>query len=457
MHRGLSTALIIPVLDEEQTIGSVLDGIDRSLIDSLIVVDNGSTDRSADLAVAHGAHVFKEPRRGYGSACLRGLSECRGSDLILFMNGDGSDAPEEIPRLLDAFLKRGADLVIGSRVRRKREPGALTPAQRFGNALTCVLLRLFWKQRATDLGPFRAIRRAALDRLGMIDPDFAWTIEMQVKAAQLGLRTVEVPVSCRNRRGGRSKVSGTVRGSWLAGKGILSYVFAAKFAEIKGALRREQPKRQSRERLILFTRFPESGRTKTRLIPALGAKGAVALHDRLAKHALGQARRLAELRGAEFSVHHAGGSASAMRIWLGEGIAYEPQRGDDLGARMAEAFRDAFSGGAERVVIMGSDCPDLSAEILSRAFDTLETDPVVFGPAFDGGYTLIGLRHPCPELFSGIEWGGRTVLMDTIRKAWQNDLQVTLLDPLRDIDRPEDLEHAAAFLPERAAGHAAGK
>ena len=148
MHRGLSTALIIPVLDEEQTIGSVLDGVDRALIDLLIVVDNGSTDRSADLAIAHGARLFKEPRRGYGSACLRGLAECHGSDLILFMDGDGSDDPEEIPRLLDAFLKQGADLVIGSRVLGECERGALTPTQRFGNALTCALLRLFWGQRA---------------------------------------------------------------------------------------------------------------------------------------------------------------------------------------------------------------------------------------------------------------------------------------------------------------------
>ncbi len=447
MYRGHSTALIIPVLNEEETIGDVLDGIDRSLIDSLIVVDNGSTDRSAALAAAKGARLFKEPKLGYGSACLRGLAECRASNLILFMDGDGSDDPAEIPHLLEAICEQNADLVIGSRALGECEPGALTPVQRFGNALTCSLLRLFWGIRATDLGPFRAIRRSALDKLQMVDPDFGWTIEMQVKAAQIGLKIVEVPVSYRNRRGGQSKISGTLRGSWLAGKRILGYVFEAKLAEI----RKPAPKAvgKGQERLMLFTRFPTLGQTKTRLIPALGPEGATLLHDRLAKHALGEAHRLVRNRGTTLSVHHAGGDDSEMSAWLGKSIQFKAQGRGDLGERMVDAFDFAFGEGTDRAVIMGSDCPELSAEILDRAFAALETDPLVLGPAADGGYTLIGLRRPFPELFSDMPWGSDTVLTETLRRATELGVRANTLETLHDIDRPEDLERAAAFLPER--------
>jgi glycosyltransferase involved in cell wall biosynthesis len=215
----------------------VLDAIDRRVVDRVVVGDNGSTDSTAEVAARHGATVVVEPRRGYGSACLRALGllhDLAGDGLVVFMDADGSDDPTELPLVLDPLATGAADVVIGSRVLGHSEPGALTPVQRFGNTLTCSLIRLFWGVRFTDLGPFRAITKDALDRLEMRDPDFGWTIELQVKAVQRGLRVVEVPVSRRVRRAGESKVSGNLRGSYLAGKRILGYVLEAKMRDLRG-------------------------------------------------------------------------------------------------------------------------------------------------------------------------------------------------------------------------------
>jgi len=235
VFRGLATALIIPALDEEASIGAVVESVDRAVVDDVIVVDNGSRDATAERAAAAGATVVREPRRGYGSACQAGIRAAPQAELLVFLDGDGSDDPTEISSLLTALLDRGVDLAIGSRTLGRAEPGALTTVQRLGNALTCGLVRLLWGARFTDLGPFRAVRRDALSRLEMSDPGFGWTIEMQVKAAQRGLAFVEVPTSRRTRRGGRSKITGNLVGSYRAGKRILGYVAEAKLRELVGA------------------------------------------------------------------------------------------------------------------------------------------------------------------------------------------------------------------------------
>ena len=226
--------LIIPALNEEATIGPLLRRVDRTVVDLVVVVDNGSTDRTAELAAAGGATVLRETRRGYGSACLKALRDGPTGDLVVFMDGDGSDDPAEIVGLLNVLVSGNVDLVIGSRILGGADEGALTPLQRFGSVLTCFLVRVLWGVRYTDLGPFRAIRREALERLEMADPDFGWTVEMQVKAAQRGLRTAELPVHRAVRKAGNSKVSGTIVGSYLAGTRILGYVIKAKLREVLG-------------------------------------------------------------------------------------------------------------------------------------------------------------------------------------------------------------------------------
>ncbi|MCA9521648.1 MAG: glycosyltransferase [Myxococcales bacterium] len=226
MYRQQTVALIVPVLDEAENIAQWLPQVDRTLVDEVIVADNGSTDESVDVARRLGATAVIEPRRGYGSACLRGIA-ATGAEILVFMDGDGSDDPSDLAAVVEALDNPGIELVVGSRVLGDADPGALTPVQRFGNALTCELVRLFWGVRYTDLGPFRAIRRRALETLEMADPDFGWTIEMQVKAAQRGLGVVEIPVRRKRRHAGTSKVSGNLYGSYMAGRRILGYVFGA--------------------------------------------------------------------------------------------------------------------------------------------------------------------------------------------------------------------------------------
>lgn len=219
---GQAVALIIPALDEEAAIGATLDSLARWGLAQIIVVDNGSGDRTADVARAHGAQVIREPRRGYGSACLAGIAALAPQiGIVVFMDADGSDDPGDLPQILAPIERGEADLVIGSRALGEREPGSEAPQQAFGNWLASRLLRIFYGIRATDLGPLRAIRRDSLASLGMRDTNFGWTTEMQIKAHQRGLRVVEVPARYRRRRAGRSKVSGTLRGAIFAGAKIL--------------------------------------------------------------------------------------------------------------------------------------------------------------------------------------------------------------------------------------------
>jgi glycosyltransferase involved in cell wall biosynthesis len=216
-----SVAVIIPVFNERESLPLVVADIPRDVVGEIVVVDNGSTDDTRLVASGLPVRLVREERRGYGSACLAGISALVASppEILVFLDGDYSDHPEELPRLTEA-IAAGADLAIGSRMLGRREPGALLPQARFGNALACFLIRVISGHRYTDLGPFRAIRWEALRSLGMEDRDFGWTVEMQVKALKKGLRVIEVPVSYR-RRVGVSKITGTLAGTLAAGRKIL--------------------------------------------------------------------------------------------------------------------------------------------------------------------------------------------------------------------------------------------
>lgn len=214
--------VIIPALDEERALPRVLGEIPRPPVRRVVVADNGSTDATAEVARRHGAEVVQELERGYGAACLRALRHLSDDppDIVVFLDGDYSDHPAELTRLIAPIVAGEARMVIGSRARGASEQGALTVQQRVGNAIACGALRLFYGVRYTDLGPFRAIDWETLKGLAMKDRNYGWTVEMQIKAARHGVAYREVAVSYR-RRIGVSKVSGTLRGSVGAGVKIL--------------------------------------------------------------------------------------------------------------------------------------------------------------------------------------------------------------------------------------------
>jgi len=217
-------AVIIPAYNEESSISQVVELIPE-WVDEVVVVDNGSTDDTAAAAERSGrCRVVQEPRRGYGSACLAGIAALGEAEVIVTLDADLSDYPGRMALLVDPILEGGSDFVLGSRTLGNAEPGAFPPQARFGNLLACTLMRLFWNAPYTDLGPFRAISRQALERLEMQDRNYGWTIEMQLKALFQGLSVREVPIDYR-RRIGKSKVTGTIRGVVGAGTKILYLIF----------------------------------------------------------------------------------------------------------------------------------------------------------------------------------------------------------------------------------------
>lgn len=217
-----SIAIIIPARNEAEAIGGVVRSV-VGKVDAVIVADNGSTDGTGQIALECGAQVVSVPHPGYGRACLAGVARAQDADIVVFMDGDGADDPADLQALVRPILDRDADFVIGSRLGGDVEEGALTLPQQFGNRLACFLMRLIWNGRFTDLGPFRAIRKSALDRLGMEAETYGWTVEMQVRALKAGLAYQETPVRYR-RRIGVSKISGTVKGVILAGAHILGVI-----------------------------------------------------------------------------------------------------------------------------------------------------------------------------------------------------------------------------------------
>lgn len=222
--------VIIPAFNEAESIGKVVGDIPKGLVREVVVVNNSSTDATETNAKAAGATVLRETRRGYGFACLCGIAYAQARqgedrpDIIVFIDGDYSDHPEQMPDLLRPILEDGYDMVIGSRALGARERGSMTPQQVFGNWLATTLIRLFYRTRYTDLGPFRAIKMDKLLALEMKDQTYGWTVEMQLKAAKKKFKTTEVAVNYR-RRIGVSKVSGTVKGTILAGYKILYTIF----------------------------------------------------------------------------------------------------------------------------------------------------------------------------------------------------------------------------------------
>ncbi len=228
--------VIIPAYNEEGAIGNVIEAIPKQLVREIIVCNNRSTDNTRTVAEAAGATVLDEDRPGYGWACLKGMAHCSNQDvlpdIVVFLDGDFSDYPEQMPLLVDPIICDAADMVIGSRASGEKEKGSMTPQQIFGNWLATKMIKVLYGVTFTDLGPFRAISWEALTAIDMQDKTYGWTVEMQVKAAKLGLKTIEVPVKYKKRIG-VSKVSGTVKGTLLAGYKIITTILKYSLTKTK--------------------------------------------------------------------------------------------------------------------------------------------------------------------------------------------------------------------------------
>ena len=217
-------SVIIPAYNEENSIGRVLNDLPQEKLKEIIVVNNASTDNTAEVARINGATVVEERRRGYGAACLRGISVVSDSDIVVFVDGDYSDYPEELDQLIKPITENRADFVLGSRMIYPESREALLPQARYGNKLATFLIYIFFGYRFTDLGPFRAIRFDSLKQINMVDTDFGWTVEMQIKAIKNNLRIEEIPVHYRKRIG-ISKITGTISGTFKAGVKIMYTIF----------------------------------------------------------------------------------------------------------------------------------------------------------------------------------------------------------------------------------------
>ena len=220
--------VIIPAFNEQNAVGLVIDEIPKEWVSEIIVIDNGSTDDTFNQAKSRGATALKEPNRGYGNACLKGIEYIANSpsypDIVVFLDGDHSDYPDQLIELVQPIISNEMDMTIGSRALGNKEKGSMTPQQIFGNWLATSLIKLFYGVKYTDLGPFRAIRYDSLMTIDMKDRTYGWTVEMQLKAAKLNLRTMDIPVNYRQRIG-VSKVSGTIRGTIGAGYKIIYTIF----------------------------------------------------------------------------------------------------------------------------------------------------------------------------------------------------------------------------------------
>jgi rSAM/selenodomain-associated transferase 1 len=453
-------AIVMPALNEEAAIGRHVRAVlehpaMRALpIERLIVVDNGSDDATEAVARIAGAEVIPEPQRGYGAACLAGVRAAAGSDIILLMDADGSDDPADAARIVRRVLHGYADLAVGSRARGATEVGALTLQQRMGNAVGALALRALYGAQVSDLGPLRAIRREALLQLEMCELRYGWSTEMLAKAARAGLRIHEEPVAYHQRIAGKSKVGGTLRGSALASAHILRAL--SRYVHWRPSSTKAQAATDSRRQaLFIIGRPPVAGQTKTRLGARIGYEAAATLYSAFLRD-LGTRFAAAAARGGYdlfwyYAAPHELDDARAKQAFAAAAPSGERllrQVGEDFGQRLHHGFRALRERGYERIVVIGSDSPQIPAEWVHNAFAELRDDDVVIGPARDGGYYLLGLHAVSdpPDLFTGVQMSAPDTCARTIERARRLNLSVAYTPRTFDVDEVDDLPFLRAAL-----------
>lgn len=443
-------AIVMPALDEEGAVGRQIEALRvHSAFSALtgtriLVVDNGSTDATAEVARAAGAEVIVEPRRGYGFACAAGVRAAEGADVVLLLDADGSDDLAGAARVAEVVLRGDADLAMGARTLGHTEAGALTPQQRAGNAVGCGILRTLYRLRVSDLGPTRAIRRDALLRLDMHEMGYGWSVEMLAKAARAGLRVAELPVDYHARTAGKSKVSGTLRGTVLASKQILGTLMRYRQwrTEWVDAAAARTPPHQA---LFVVVRVPTPGCTKTRLGASIGHENAAALYSAFVRDLGARLTDAARRDGYDlywFYADPVGEGPGSLERLLPLGSALLPQVGADLGERLLHGFRSLRARGYERIAVLGSDSPQVPVAWIGDAFAALDVCDVVLGPADDGGYYLLAQRthSDVDDLFTGITMSTPSVCQETIARAHHLGRRVRLVPRTFDVDEVPDLD-----------------
>jgi rSAM/selenodomain-associated transferase 1 len=458
-HSNQRIAIVMPALNEEAAIGrhvrAVLEhsAIRALPIERLIVVDNGSDDATEAVARAAGAEVIPEPQRGYGAACLAGVRAAAGADIILLMDADGSDDPADAARIVRCVLNRYADLAVGSRARGVTERDALTLQQRMGNAVGALALRALYGAQVSDLGPLRAIRREALLQLEMCELSYGWSTEMLAKAARAGLRIHEETVAYHQRIAGKSKVGGTLRGSALASAHILRAL--SRYTHWRPSPTNAQAATDSRRQaLFIIARPPIAGQTKTRLGARIGYDAAAALYSAFLRDLDKRFVAAAAREGYDLFWYYAAprelDDARAKEAFAAapSGGRLLPQVGEDFGQRLHHGFRVLRERGYERIVVIGSDSPQIPAEWVRSAFAELRDDDVVIGPARDGGYYLLGLHAESapPDLFTGVQMSAPDTCARTIERTRRLNLSVAYTPRTFDVDEVDDLPLLRAAL-----------
>lgn len=455
-------AAVVPVIDEQDAIGEVVAGLRAAGTCCVLVVDGGSRDATREVAGAAGAVIVDEPRRGYGRACLSGAEQALASapdghahDIIVYLDGDGSCDPADMTPLVASLAE--ADVALGRRPRRRMEPGAMPWHAILGNRLVAAFIARRAQQPIHDFAPFKAVRRAALQRLDLDDAGYGWTVQLVARSLlEPSIRVVEVPVAFRARRGGVSKVSGAWRTSIRAGRAMLGVALA---------------ETRPRPVIALMAKAPGAGHAKTRLAVDLGEERtadlwAACLED-VAETTLVACRSTRSLAIAMLARQD---DVDPVTRIIGPGWNPVVQARPGLSAALADVFLTAFDRGADRAVAVAGDSPGLAPDRIVAALEGLgrHRGSAVIGPSRDGGFHLVGLRwapmrrwwpgaarswarrrlaRRLETAFSGVPMGETSALEVTMRGLRDGGWRVATVAAWPDVDTLADLRALASELP----------
>lgn len=422
-------ALVVPAWNEAGCIGAVLSEVPPEAVDCVFVVCGSSTDATAEIAAANGARAITDVGPGYGRACLAGARAAAeaGAEIIVFLDGDYSDPPGEIPRIVAPLLDSSAEVVLGWRTL-LHSPDALPQHARLGNRLVLAALHLLVGRDLHDLPSFKAIQLGALERLEMEEMTYGWTTELVVKAIRARLRIVELPVEYRPRKAGKSKVSGTFRGTLGAAWKLCSCAF--KYSAWSPSRSADNGTRGNV--VYVIAKAPAVGASKTRLCPPLEPRQAALLAEAFLRDTLATVRQAGCVARV---MCRAGDDRSALERLL-EGTAKVWTQDDvGLGDALRTAFREGLAEGFDAVAVLGADSPTLPASAIEEAFAALRDGAdVAIGPSEDGGYYLLAARALHVHLFADLPWSTDVVARLTLERCQQAGLRTHVLPSWYDVD-----------------------